>query len=152
RLGALVQLSCTKRAEPLWTWSTRSGVAMWESPSGFSEPFIDLDEWRDTPRRHRYVHGGFADSHTRFSIYLPPEELYQGRFFHFLQGGAGGSEHSLSVEMGGISGSWVFDAVFEELGGYLVESNQGHFGNEGSLGLTNDVELFEASAESALYA
>jgi hypothetical protein len=126
-------------------------LIMSDSPYGFGKPFIDVDEWRGSPCRHRYVHGGFEDSHTRFSIYLPPEEQYQGRFFHFLQGGAGGSEHSLAVDMGGISGPWVFDAIFDEFGGYLVESNQGHFGNEGSLGLSTDVECFGASAESALF-
>jgi hypothetical protein len=24
----------------------------------YSDPFIDIDEWRDAPVRHRYVHGG----------------------------------------------------------------------------------------------
>ena len=38
----------------------------------FSEPYVDVDEWRETPVRHRYVHGGFRDTETRFSIYLPP--------------------------------------------------------------------------------
>jgi hypothetical protein len=124
----------------------------WENPYGFGNPYIDIDEWRDSPRRHRYVHGGFEDSHTRFSIYLPPEELYQGRFFQFMQGGAGGSEHSLAGAASMTTGNWVFHTVFEEFGGFLVESNNGHFGNEGSLGLTLDVERFGASAESALFA
>jgi hypothetical protein len=26
----------------------------------FGAPYIDVDEWRDTPAPHRYVHGGFA--------------------------------------------------------------------------------------------
>src|SRR5258706_15611180 len=25
----------------------------------FTKPFIDVDEWRDGPVHHRYVHGGF---------------------------------------------------------------------------------------------
>ncbi len=25
----------------------------------FDKPYVDLDEWRDEPARHRYVHGGF---------------------------------------------------------------------------------------------
>lgn len=25
----------------------------------FTQPYIDIDEWRDAPVRHRYVHGGF---------------------------------------------------------------------------------------------
>ena len=46
--------------------------------------------------------------------------------------------------------TWPFHVALEELGGYLVESNQGHFADEG-MGATADWELFGASAESALY-
>ena len=56
-------------------------------------PFIDVDEWRDAPRRHRYVHGGFKDTHTRFSFYLPPKE--QSGDVHYWLGvacSAGGDE------------------------------------------------------------
>ncbi len=42
----------------------------------FSDPYVDIDEWRDEPVRHRYIHGGFAKTETRFSMYLPPAELY----------------------------------------------------------------------------
>ena len=52
--------------------------------SMFSKPYIDLDEWRDTPVRHRYVHGGFAGTGTRFSFYFPAKEQYQGRFFQYI--------------------------------------------------------------------
>ncbi|SFR92790.1 hypothetical protein SAMN04487846_0699 [Microbacterium sp. cf046] len=47
----------------------------------FGEPFVDLDELRDAPVPHRYVHGGFAGTDTRFSFYFPPAERYEGRFF-----------------------------------------------------------------------
>ena len=50
----------------------------------FKDPYIDIDEWRDAPVRHRYVHGGFKGTDTRFSIYLPPKEQYQGRFFQHI--------------------------------------------------------------------
>jgi len=50
----------------------------------FSKPFIDTDEWRDEPVRHRYVHGGFEGTGTRFSFYFPPEEKYEGRFFQYI--------------------------------------------------------------------
>ena len=50
----------------------------------FGEPYVDVDEWRDAPVRHRYVHGGFAGTETRFSIYLPPAERYEGRFFQHI--------------------------------------------------------------------
>jgi hypothetical protein len=45
------------------------------------EAVIDIDEWRDTPARHRYVNGHFADTGVRFSFYFPPPERFQGRFF-----------------------------------------------------------------------
>ncbi|MCB9373656.1 MAG: hypothetical protein H6518_12925 [Microthrixaceae bacterium] len=45
---------------------------------------MDVDEWRDDPVRHRYVHGGFVGTDTRFSFYLPPAERYEGRFFQHL--------------------------------------------------------------------
>ena len=106
---------------------------------------VDVDEWRDTPRPHRYVHGGFDDTHTRFSFYFPPPELYRGRFFQYLEGGSGGHEQLLPTQ------PWTFRLAFEDLGGYLVESNQGHFPNEG-MGFANDWELFGASAASAIFA
>ena len=50
----------------------------------FSDPYIDIDEWRDIPVHHRYVHGGFKGTETRFSFYFPPSEQYQGRFFQYI--------------------------------------------------------------------
>ena len=50
----------------------------------FKEPFIDVDEWRDTPLRHRYVHGGFRGTDTRFSFYFPPKPKYLGHFFQYI--------------------------------------------------------------------
>ena len=50
----------------------------------FAEPYIDVDEWREAPVRHRYVHGGFKGTDTRFSIYFPPKRQYQGRFFQHI--------------------------------------------------------------------
>ena len=50
----------------------------------FKEPYIDVDEWRDKPVRHRYVHGGFKGTQARFGFYFPPKEQYQGRFFQYV--------------------------------------------------------------------
>ncbi|ROQ52592.1 hypothetical protein EDF36_3753 [Rathayibacter sp. PhB152] len=50
----------------------------------FAQPYIDIDEWRDEPVRHRYLHGGFHDSDTRFSLYLPTVEQFEGRFFQHV--------------------------------------------------------------------
>jgi hypothetical protein len=119
----------------------------------FGDPDVDVDEWRDVPRRHRYVHGGFGGTDTRFSFYLPPAELYRGRFFQYLEGGHGGSEHALvdSPSARAREGS-PFDLAFEELGGYLLESNQGHIGNDLS-GLAGDwtINWYRASAQTARF-
>lgn len=50
----------------------------------FAEPYIDIDTWRDTPVAHRYIHGGFKGTNTRFSFYFPPKSQYQGRFFQHV--------------------------------------------------------------------
>lgn len=50
----------------------------------FAQPYIDVDEWRTAPVRHRYVHGGFKGTETRFSFYLPEKQQYQGRFFQHI--------------------------------------------------------------------
>jgi hypothetical protein len=50
----------------------------------FTEPYVDIDEWRDAPVRHRYVHGGFKGTDMRFSFYLPPKGKFGGRFFQYV--------------------------------------------------------------------
>ncbi|MDI9877834.1 hypothetical protein [Flectobacillus longus] len=50
----------------------------------FLKPYVDQDEWRNTPVRHRYVHGGFEGTETRFSFYFPEKQHYQGRFFQYI--------------------------------------------------------------------
>lgn len=48
----------------------------------FSDPFVEVNELRDSPVPHRYVHGGFKGTDARFSFYFPPAERYEGRFHH----------------------------------------------------------------------
>jgi len=50
----------------------------------FRQPYIDVDEWRDKPVRHKYIHGGFAGTSSKFSFYFPQEEKYQGHFFQYI--------------------------------------------------------------------
>lgn len=50
----------------------------------FQQPYVDIDEWRDAPVRHRYVHGGFKGTDARFSFYFPETTNYQGRFFQYV--------------------------------------------------------------------
>lgn len=86
----------------------------------FSTPYIDVDEWREVPARHRYVHGGFVGTETRFSFYFPPKDQYEGRFFQYitpfpdnenLSQGAEGEEDKIGFSI--------------ESGAYFVETNGG---------------------------
>jgi hypothetical protein len=86
----------------------------------YKDPFIDKDEWRGGPVRHRYVHGGFKGTELLFSLYFPPKEQYEGRFFQPLQA-VSGNENTAPMAMYQASG--VGFALTS--GGYLVESNQG---------------------------
>lgn len=89
----------------------------------FDEPYVDIDEWRDEPIRHRYVHGGFENTNARFALHFPVAERYEGRFFQPIFA-VPGSEHMSSGEsLGGFGGGSIEFALAS--GGYLVESNQG---------------------------
>lgn len=86
----------------------------------FQQPYIDIDEWRESPVKHRYVHGGFTGTDTRFSFYLPPKEQYEGRFFQYitpvpdsetLSQGASGEEDKIGFAIGS--------------GAYFIETNGG---------------------------
>jgi hypothetical protein len=98
------------------------GVANGSPDPMYDVGYVDLDEWRDEPVRHRYVHGGFEGTDARFSLYLPPAERYEGRFFHPLMP-VSGTEHAAPSVMAGMIGRTI-EFAFSS-GAYLVESNQG---------------------------
>jgi hypothetical protein len=86
----------------------------------FKAPYVDIDEWRDQPVRHRYVHGGFKGTETRFSFYFPPKEQYQGHFFQYItpvpdseniSQGASGEEDKIGFSIAS--------------GAYFIETNGG---------------------------
>jgi len=86
----------------------------------FNKPYVDVDEWRDKPLRHRYVHGGFKGTGARFSFYFPSNEGYQGRFFQYitpfpdsetLSQGASGEEDKIGFAL--------------THGSYFIETNGG---------------------------
>jgi hypothetical protein len=110
----------------------------------YTEPYLDMDEWRDEPERHRYVHGGFRNTDLRFSMYFPTAEKYEGRFFHPVMHIAGNENaaHSRLAGLDGDSIGFAFDS-----GGYLVESNLGSFNMTGP----GDIVNFRASAATAEY-
>jgi len=117
--------------------------------SFFGPGYVDVDEWREVPMRHRYLHGGFEGTDTRFSFYFPPNETYEGRMMHLLEGGLGGHENTAfgPVGFGGL------ELAFQ-CGGYLVESNQGHIGLDYSgLGTEDPQSIlhWRASAETARF-
>jgi hypothetical protein len=91
----------------------------------YQKPYVDTDEWRDKPHRHRYVHGGFNGTEHLFSFYFPPVPLYQGRFFQGLPAVPGNENAMLEpTQLGGVIDDIMPFAV--ETGGYVVESNQGY--------------------------
>jgi hypothetical protein len=116
----------------------------------FGAGYVDVDEWRDVPLQHRYVHGGFDGTDTRFSFYFPPAEQWQGRLLQPLEGGNGGHETTATSPFGHRAGAGIGFAF--ESGCYLVESNQGHFGDDMRILLREPtVGAYRASAQSARY-
>src|SRR3984957_12399968 len=117
----------------------------------FGAPYIDLDEPRDEPTLHRYIHGGFAGTDTRFSFYLPlPSSRYQGRLYQPLEGANAGHETVQNGPLGRERGS--IEMAFR-LGGYMVESNMGHIGDvmDPKAGPDPTIYGWRAGAESARF-
>jgi hypothetical protein len=110
----------------------------------YTDPYIDVDEWRDEPERHRYVHGGLRGTELRFSMYFPPAERYEGRFYHPVMHIAG-NENAARGRLAGLDGDSIGFAF--DSGGYLVESNLGSADMRGPGDITN----FRASAATAEY-
>jgi hypothetical protein len=112
----------------------------------FGRPYVDVDEWRDRPVRHRYVHGGFRDTHTRISIYLPPEGSYRGRFFQHITpvpDSENLAQHPASGEQDKIGFSL-------DSGAYFLETNGGGvFGGYGADDPT--IAAYRANAAAARY-
>ena len=93
----------------------------------FGAPYIDVDEWRETPLPYRHIHGGFADCDTRFTFSFPKEEEWQGRAIMPLEGAHAGHEDAFGGSMGDLIGG---TPLIVRLGGYMVESNMGHIGDD----------------------
>ena len=134
--SALVQ----QNAELAQAFSTKDTV--------FKTPFIDQDEWRDTPIRHRYVHGGFKGTNTRFSFYFPLKEQYQGRFFQYitpfpdsetLSQGAKGEDDKIGFSLSS--------------GAYFIETNGGGRVDFAKPSINSDptIGAFRANAAAAAF-
>ena len=96
--------------------------------------------------RHRYVHGGFRGTETRFSIYLPPEASYQGRFFQHITP-VPDSEHLAQHQGPGEQNKIGFSLAS---GAYFLETNGGGvFGGYGADDPT--IAAYRANAAAAQY-
>jgi Tannase and feruloyl esterase len=116
----------------------------------FGEPYIDADEWRESPYPHRRVHGGFADCDTRFTFSFPAKEEWGGRMYMPLEGAHAGNEDVFCGPMGQIIGGL---GLIVRLGGYMAESNMGHIGDDIDPKGGDDATLYgwRAAAEAARF-
>ena len=92
----------------------------------FKDPYVDIDEWRDKPVRHRYVHGGFKGTNARFSFYFPPKQQYQGRFFQYVTPvptSENLAQKGADDKLGMVISSGIPFAISS--GAYLIETNEG---------------------------
>lgn len=131
----------------------------------FNDPYVDVEEWRDTPMpapnplgattqqtaeefpvRHLYVHGGFRGTDLKFTISFPPPEKYQGRFYQ-------PTHQLLTSEI--TQPRNVAMAV--AAGAYIVQTNQGGSAiartSEGALqaGYDSSIGSYRANAAAAKY-
>lgn len=116
----------------------------------FAQPYIDVDEWRDTPVRHRYVHGGFKGTETRFSFYFPPKEKYQRRFFQYITPFPLSENTTQAVPVG--PDNPIAFAI--DSGAYFVETNMGGQIDLGKVATTKSdptIGGYRANAAAAAY-
>ena len=116
--------------------------------SFFGAPYVDADEWRESPTPHRFVHGGFEGTDTRFTFYYPPAEAYRDRLYQPLDGANAGHEDVFGGPLGAMIGG--LEMVIR-LGGYMVESNMGHVGDvmDPKAGPDPTIYGWRAAAETA---
>ncbi len=95
----------------------------WYDPTNdlmWSKPYIDIDEWRNSIVRYRYVHGGFEGTETKFAFFYPEKKAYKQRFFHFMSP-VQGSENA-ELEANGEYSKIAFAITHDS---YYVETNMG---------------------------
>jgi hypothetical protein len=118
-----------------------------ETMAGLARPYIDIDEWRDEPVRHRYVHGGFEGGITRFSFYFPAPSRYDGRFFQHVTPFP--DSENLAPLLRGVESKIAFA---EASGAYFVETNGGGAGSGGpGSAIDPAIAAFRANAAAAMY-
>ncbi len=116
----------------------------------FAHPYVDVDEWRDAPVRHRYVHGGFEGNGTRFSFYLPYAEQYGGRFFQHVTPVP--DSENLAQQRISLDDEDNKIAMAIESGAAFVETNGGGGGMASSRpGMDGTLAAYKANAAAADY-
>jgi hypothetical protein len=112
----------------------------------FQQPYVDIDEWRDVPVRHRYIHGGFKGTELKFSFYLPAKEHYRGRFFQYVTPVP--DNENLAQAPGDDKIGFAIAS-----GGYFVETNGGGVGATAGPAFRADptIGAFRANAAAAMY-
>lgn len=120
------------------------------SETVFDKPYIDVDEWRDKPVRHRYIHGGFTGTEARFVLFFPPKEIYRGRFFQAINAVPLTEELAANV-MGSVD---EFVGFCIDSGAAAVASNMGGFNATANPTMRTDptISTFRVSAAAARYA
>lgn len=108
----------------------------------FAKPYVDVDEWREAPVRHRYIHGGFEGTETRFCFYYPPKDQFQGRFFQMLAPVQGPEDEAQNRE--GDEDVISFSVLH---GAYYVGTNLGGLLNGGG----DDTLVYRCSAQAAQF-
>ena len=116
----------------------------------FAEPYIDIDEWREGPVPHRYIHGGFTGTETRFSYYFPPAEQYEGRFFQHITP----IPDSENLAPKAPPGEFNKIGFSIDSGAYFIETNGGghlDFSGPGGTRADSTITAFRANAAAARY-
>lgn len=109
----------------------------------FQKPYIDIEEQRDTPEKHTYIHGGFEGTALRFSFFYPEKAAYQGRFFQFMAPAEGSEDASI-----GRTGQEDKIGFALTHGAYFVETNMG---STDAAGKPDSTIIYRASAVAAEY-
>src|ERR1700730_6020655 len=72
----------------------------------FDASYVDVDEWGAETARPRYGPWGFSRTDARFALHLPPQERYEGRFFHPIFA-IPGNEHTVSSGFMPGTAGWI---------------------------------------------
>ncbi|QKJ21045.1 hypothetical protein HQM25_02415 [Microbacterium hominis] len=108
---------------------------------------MDVDEWRELPAPHRYVHGGFVGSGILFSFHFPPADAYEGRFFQYITPVPESERTSQAV-------TGEDDRIGSTLaaGAYFIETNGGGAAAADPFsGVDPTIGAFRANAATAIF-